>query len=266
MGFGDILGQMMQQGLGGKSPAAGRVERGAQSLDQGAGGIFAQIQGALRNAGIDTTNAESALGGLGGKAKDFLGTPQAGRLSGGQIGGIGAIAGALLGGGVGGAAKGGAMAILGTLALSALKSAQAGRAATSGTPAELTAAPEEIAAVTGPDSERLMVRAMISAAKADGQIDQTEMEKIIGKAGENDITPEEKSFILTEMQAPVDIAALAAEVTSPAQAAAVYTASLFAITVDTDQEKAYMEALATALNLDPATVMLLHKTTGAPAL
>ena len=56
---------------------------------------------------------------------------QVGGMSGAQLGGIGAVAGALLGGGVGGAARGGALAVLGTLALGALKNAQAKAAADS---------------------------------------------------------------------------------------------------------------------------------------
>ena len=103
---------------------------------------------------------------------------QVGGLSGAQIGGIGAVAGALLGGGLGGAARGGAMAVLGTLALSALKNAQARRA---GQAAPAPVEPHELEAVTAPENEKLLLTAMISAAKADGTIDQAEMQKIIGK-------------------------------------------------------------------------------------
>ncbi len=244
MGFGDILGQMMQNGLGGQGRTASRVDRGTQGAGGAMEGLLAQLQG--------------ALGGVGGQAKDFVGNKQVGGLTGGQIGGIGAIAGALLGGGAGGAVKGGAMAVLGTLALNALKNAQAQSSA----PAELQATPQEVAALANPDAERLMVVAMISAAKADGNIDQEEMQKIIGKAGADSMTAEEKQFILSQVQAPLDIPALAAQVTSPAQAAAVYAASLFAITVDTDQERAYLEELAKALRLDDGTVTLLRQTSG----
>lgn len=267
MGFGDILGQMMQQGLGGPQPA-GRVNQGVQSAGGGLDGIFAQLQGALGGAGGAAGGAGGMLGGFAEKAKDFLGSNQVGGLSGGQIGGIGAIAGALLGGGASGAAKGGAMAVLGTLALSALKNAQARAAAQSASPQELTpveATPHEIASLSGPGAEKLMVSAMISAAKADGQIDETEMQKVIGKISADSVTDEEKQFVMGEMQAPVDVAALAAQVSSPAQAAAVYVASLLTINVDTDQEKAYLAELAQALELDAATVSLLHQTTGVPA-
>ena len=192
---------------------------------------------------------------------------QVGGMNTAQLGGIGAVAGALLGGGVGGAARGGALAVLGTLALGALKNAQAKAAASQGGQGHaLTVEPEEVAAVTGPAAEKLMVRAMISAAKADGQIDQAEMQKIIGKVGDEGVTAEEKAFVMAELGTPVDIEALARDVSGPAQAAEVYAASLIAIDLDTEAEREYLRRLAQALRLDPGTVQQLHQMTGAPAV
>jgi uncharacterized membrane protein YebE (DUF533 family) len=262
MSFGSILGQIMQQGLGGQGQTRDRLQTTADNLDQAGGGvgsIFSQIEGALGRAGIGTAGAGQAAGGFADRTRDFMRSEQVGSLTGAQIGGIGALAGALLGGGLGGAARGGAMAVLGTLALGALKRAQAERAgSTELSPPE----EEEIRALTGPDSERLALRAMISAAKADGQIDQGEMQKIIGKIG--DVSPEERQFVLDQMAAPLDVAALAAEARTPAQAAEVYAASLLAIDVDSDRERAYLGELARALGLDAATVAQLHRMTGAP--
>ena len=66
-------------------------------------------------------------------------------------------------------------------------------------------------------------------ALTDGQIDQGEMQKIIGKISSDQVTPEEKQFVLDEMGQPLDVAALAAEARSPEQAAQVYAASILAI-------------------------------------
>lgn len=263
MSFGNIIGQILQQGMGGQTQTNARVAQSAQNIGASGGveGILGQLQGALGGQG----GAGGALGGFAEMAKNFLGKDQIGGLSGAQVGGIGALAGAVLGGGAGGAARGGAMAVLGTLALSALRNAQAkaGQNASAGGAAEL--APADVAGLTGPETERLVLRAMISAAKADGQIDQAEMEKIVGKASADGVTDEEKAFVMTEMRAPVDVAALAAEVRSPAQAAEVYAASLLAIDIDSDAEKAYLRQLAAALRLDGAAVSELHRMTGAPA-
>jgi uncharacterized membrane protein YebE (DUF533 family) len=260
MSFGDLLGQIMQQGLGAGSPTRGRLQSTAENLDRSGdhGGFLDQLQGVLGRAGIDP----SATSGFADQARDFLRGDQVGGLSGAQVGGIGALAGAVLGGGLGGAAKGGAMAVLGTLALGALKRAQAQRA---GAQAAEPATHDEIRAITGPDAERLLLRAMISAAKADGQIDQAEMQQVIGRLAADSVTAEEKQFVLDEMAAPINLAALAADVRSPAQAAEVYAASLLAIHADTDAERAYLAELASALGLDAATVTELHRMTGAPA-
>ena len=265
MSLGDILGQVMQNGMGGRNPTNARTGQAANSLEQaggGIGGIFGQLQNALANAGVDTAAMQKSTGDIAGKASDFLRNDQAGGMSGAQIGGIGAAAGALLGGGLGGAAKGGAMAILGTLALGALRNAQAGGAAA---PASPDVSLDEVKQLVGPDAEKLALRAMISAAKADGQIDQSEMEKIIGKLGTDQVSPEDKEFVMAEMRAPLDIAGLASQATSPAQAAEVYAASLLAIEADTAAEQNYLRQLAAALNLDAATVMRLHDMTGAPS-
>ena len=264
MSFGNILGQIMQNGLGGQTQTRDRLQTTANNLDSSGGGldsIFSQLQGALGRAGIDTAGAGQAAGGFADKAKDFMRNEQVGNLSGAQIGGIGAIAGALLGGGLGGAARGGAMAVLGTLALGALKRAQAQRA---GSPEPAPVEPEEIKALASPDRERVALKAMISAAKADGQIDQAEMQKIIGKISADQVTPEEKQFVLDQMSVPLDLQALAAEASSPAQAAEIYAASILAIDADTDQERRYLAELAAALRLDAATVAQLHQMTGTP--
>lgn len=261
MSFGDILGQIMQQGMGGQTQTRGRFQTTAENLDQSGGGlasIFGQLQGALAGGGPGQGG-----GGFAEVAKSFLQKDQIGGLSGGQIGGIGALAGALLGGGLGGAAKGGTMAVLGTLAIGALRRAQESRAATAAEPAAIQ--PGEFEALTGPDAERTLLRAMISAAKADGQIDQAEMQKIIGKISDDQVTPEEKQFVIAEMNAPLDIAGLAAEARDPAQAAQIYAASLLAIDVDSDQERQYLQDLAAALKLDAATVQHLHSMTGVAA-
>ncbi|MFT3973283.1 MAG: DUF533 domain-containing protein [Amaricoccus sp.] len=270
MSFGDILGQIMQQGLGGQTQTRDRLQTTANNLDGpggGLGGMLGQLQGMLQGAGIDTGALGGTAQGIGDRARDFARSEQVGGLSGAQVGGIGALAGAILGGGgLGGAARGGAMAILGTLAINALRAAQANRAAADGGAAEAAPVAEsEVRALTGPESEKLALRAMISAAKADGQIDQAEMQKIIGKIAADDVTPAEKQFVLEEMAKPLDIAALAADARDPAQAAQVYAASILAIDVDTEQERAYLRELAAALGLDDGAVAQLHKMTGVPA-
>jgi uncharacterized membrane protein YebE (DUF533 family) len=283
MSFGNILGQLLEQGISGQSQTQARLGTSVRNIAQGGQG-FEQILGSLQSMlgagaapgtaaqptglGSGRTDQGSPLAGLADASKAFLRQPQAGGMSGAQLGGIGAIAGALLGGRGGtvrGAARGGALAILGSLALAALQNARAGGQAAPGQLAASAAArPEDVAAVTSEEAERLAVRAMIAAAKADGQIDGDEMNRILGRLDADDVTEAERKFVLDEILKPVDPSDLAKDVRNPAQAAEVYAASLLAIDIDSEVEHEYLRKLAAALRLDPGVVSFLHRTTGAP--
>jgi len=279
MSFANIVGALLQQGMAGQSRS--RLERtvGPQGLGGAGGGGIEQMLGSLlgglrraqwrcrRRSRRGSGQPDQPGRDLSGQqAGGHLGSKQAGNLTGGQLGGLGAIAGALLGGGgksVKGALGGSAMAILGALAVNALQGRLAGAAATPAQAQEIAA--EQLQALADPATERLIVRAMISAAKADGQVDEQEMERIAGKIGTDGITPEERQLVLEELRRPLDLGALVADVQNPVVAAEVYGASLLAINVDTEAEVAYLNQLARALGLDAATVARLHELTGAPA-
>lgn len=100
------------------------------------------------------------------------------------------------------------------------------------------------------ENARLMIRAMIQAAKADGEIDADERAKIMDHL--TDASDEEIAFVEAELDAPVDVTALAAT-TGEAMKAQVYAAARMAIQVDTPQENAYLNQLAAALGLDAGT-------------
>lgn len=112
------------------------------------------------------------------------------------------------------------------------------------------------------ENAKLMIRAMIQAAKADGAIDETERATILSHL--KDASDEEIAFVQAELDAPVDVAGLAAAVNETARAQ-VYSAALMAITVDTDAEKAYLKGLA-QLGLDDATVATIHAASGKPQI
>lgn len=270
MSFGNIVGQLLGQGLAGQTAARTRVDQSVSNITKGGPGME-QIMGSLQSmlgggTPVGRGGPGGGLGGLAAAAKAALGSPQVGGLSGAQLGGLGALAGALLGGGGGaarGAAGGGAMAILGALALGALQNSHAG---VPGAPTAGFAAPsrQAVASVTSEESERLALRAMIAAAKADGQVDAAEMDRILGQLKPDQMSEGERRFVLDELNKPLDVAAIAREARTPAQAAEVYAASLLAIDIDTEHEREYLRSLAAALRLDPGVVAFLHQTTGAP--
>jgi uncharacterized membrane protein YebE (DUF533 family) len=109
------------------------------------------------------------------------------------------------------------------------------------------------------ENAKLMIRAMIQAAKADGEIDLEEQQKILAQMG--DIGPEERAFLEAEMRKPVDIMGLAQD-TGDAMKAQVYAMSLMAIRVDTESEAAYLDGLARALGLGEDARAQVHRAMG----
>lgn len=108
----------------------------------------------------------------------------------------------------------------------------------------------------------LLIRAMITAAKADGRIDRDEIDRIAGKLAEIGADAEAQRRVMAEMQAPSDVTALVAGVRGPEMAAEVYAASLLAIEVDTPAERAYLADHAQRLQLPPQVVAQIHRALG----
>lgn len=285
MNLGNILGQILQQGMG---------QQGRSRLDHavGAGGIGDVLGGLLggRAAGGGTGGGMggglgdllggvlgggrggSAAGGMGGLGEILGGALGGGRATSGGGGGLGDLLGGLLGGGATGSAgtrSGGnaGMAILATIAMAALKNWTDGRRAQAAmAPDTAGFAAPELESMTAPATEELVVRAMISAAKADGEVSEDEIQRIVGRVGADGLSEEEKQFLIAELRRPLDLAALVAEVPNEMVAAEVYAASLLAIELDTPAEAAYLRQLAQALRLDGATLSRLHEITGATAV
>ncbi len=113
------------------------------------------------------------------------------------------------------------------------------------------------------ENAKLMIRAMIQAAKADGEIDAEERAKIMDHLG--DASKEEVAFVSAALDAEVDAAALAQDVGDNAKAQ-VYSSALMAIQVDTEAEKQYLANLSAALGLDATQVAQIHAAMGKPAV
>ncbi|VBB41911.1 conserved hypothetical protein [uncultured Desulfatiglans sp.] len=253
MNIMELLGAMMQPGV--NSAAGQRLQHTLGSSGSGSSeGLLSSLFG-----------GGGSGGGIGGMLGDIL--QEAGQAVGGKknlaVGGIGALAGALLGGGkrsMGGAVGGGLMALLGALAFSALKKAGQPQAEVPlglRTPAE----PQEEKRLE--ENAGLVLQAMINAAKADGEIDQGEVQRIVGKLSEMGIAEEAKAFLNVEMQKPMDTETLIrAGAGRPELAAQLYIASLLAIKVDTPAEEAYVRNLGEGLGLQPEVMKHLEAAVG----
>ena len=109
----------------------------------------------------------------------------------------------------------------------------------------------------------VLVRAMISAAKADGRLDQEEQEAILKQL--SNPSPNTLRFLREEFQRPVNIRELVASVPFGMEQQ-VYTMSLIAIDLDTRDEAKYLIELSELLRLPPNVCDEIHRRIGAPSI
>jgi uncharacterized membrane protein YebE (DUF533 family) len=287
MRSGDLIGQILQSGMA--RGAGSRMQAGVQS-QPGLGGLLGGLLGGGGSGGSlggmlgSGHRSSGGLGGLAGMADQYLqggrgsggysggsgggGLSGMGGLGGGMDGGLGGLIGSMLGGGrTSGAMGGAAMGVIGMIAMNALRSlGQSSAASRTETPSAAppqSLTPDEVPAPSE-QTQQLMLMAMIAAAKADGHIDTTEMNTIVGKLKETGADAEEQDWVLRELAKPLDMDALVAAVPNIEVAAQVYAASVLAITADTAEEKAYLNKLATKLSLQPEARSYIHKSLGLP--
>jgi uncharacterized membrane protein YebE (DUF533 family) len=115
------------------------------------------------------------------------------------------------------------------------------------------------------DNERalVLVRAMISAAKADGRLDEQEQEKILKQL--HDPSADAVRFLREEFHRPVNLPELVSSVPIGMEQQ-VYTMSLIAIDLDTGEEAKYMMELAESLRLPTEVREQIHQRLGAPSI
>ncbi len=109
----------------------------------------------------------------------------------------------------------------------------------------------------------LLLRAMIAAAKADGQLDAHETQRLFGAIDHADLSAQEKALLLEEIGQPLALEALVAQVTTAQQAAEVYAASVLVMGARNDAENAYLAQLAQRLDIEPALARELEASVAA---
>ena len=92
---------------------------------------------------------------------------------------------------------------------------------------------------------------MIAAAKSDGHVDDRERSLLDGELGRVLAPAELRAWVEAELRRPVEPAEVAAVATSPEMAAEIYLASLLVVDETSTMERAYLDALARALQLEP---------------
>ena len=231
-GLGGLLGSITgagKQAGGGLGDMLGKITGGQQSSNgRGLGDLLGSLSGKASSAG------SAASGGIGDLAGMLGGAGQK------ASGGLGGILDSL------GGAKAGAAGGLGGLLNAALQGDQ---------PAQATGEQEEQAQV--------MLRAMISAAKADGEIDAAEQQKISEHL--DDITPDERQLLQSMIGEPNDMQSLVKNIPAGMEQQA-YFMSLLAIDLDSKSETEYLQQLAKSLNISQQAVNSIHEKLGVPVL
>ena len=154
----------------------------------------------------------------------------------------------------GGAAKIGGAAVLGGLAFKALSNWKQNSAAAQ-QEAMVSAAPDAnpssptIAEELSSNLNLTLIKAMISAAKSDGVLDSDEQKNIFDSIEKMQLNPEEKAAMFDAISRDIPVHELAAEVSQDDEKAQVYLYAYLAIEVDNQQERQYLDSLATALSL-----------------
>lgn len=143
------------------------------------------------------------------------------------------------------ALKYGSLAALGTVAYKAYQNYQQS--------GDAVASPgQSVGELDGEAAEKrsmTLLKAMIGAAKADGHIDADEQKAIQSQLKQMDLDEQSTYLIHAELDKGLDVAAIAEEVDSPAAAAEVYLASRMILDVNDMRERAYLDELASKLNL-----------------
>lgn len=256
--FDSLLGQIAGESGASRSPSTG------QSTTGGSAGGLGDLLSSLTGGGAATSGRSGGLGDMLGGLVGNQGSFAKGAAAGG-------LAGALLGGK--GLAKGAVAAAIGTLAYKAYNDWQAGRAPFSSDQQQAAADPEALPSPHGTDfmpddpealAEKL-ARAMVAAAKADGEVTPVERARITAALKERGYDDSAAQVITEELSAPLDVGRIAALASNEAEAAEIYAASLLSVDPEGAAEKGYLAMLAARLKLPPDLVAHLHANAGALA-
>ena len=109
--------------------------------------------------------------------------------------------------------------------------------------------PEPAPQALGDAQALLLIRAMIAAANADGEISPDERQRITARLDQAGAGAEERAVLQRELQTPHSAEQIVREVHDQETAEEVYVASRVAMNPDTPAEKAYLDFLAARLGI-----------------
>lgn len=202
---------------------------------------------------------------------DKIGLPESGPQRDAMLKGLGKGAAAagvlalLLGTGAGRrltgtALKLGSVAAIGGIGYTAFKNWQA----KSGNSIDFGKPITELSGAQSQERSRVLLQAMIAAAKADGHIDPAEQTAIETHMKDMDLGPDLAEFVSAELEKPLDAAGVAAAASSTDEAVEIWLASRLVIDSGNAVEKEYLDRLTAELKL-PADLVAELETGAAQA-
>lgn len=215
MSANSLLDQLLKTGLAAVNNARGSVQNASQSGD---------LQKYAKGAAA------------GGVLAMLLGTRK-GRSVGGSALKIGSVA---------------AMGMLAWKTYNDWKAQQPGpgAAGAAGTAPMVSQPPLALPPPQGEAHDRVLLKAMIAAAKSDGHLDDRERELVEAELRRSEADASVRAWFESELRRPVEPADVAAGANTPELAAEVYLASLLVVDDTSTMERAYLDALARELRLD----------------
>lgn len=104
-----------------------------------------------------------------------------------------------------------------------------------------------------------MIRVMIAAGHADGNLDEEEEKTILARLRTTDLSQEERMFILDELHQPKTIAELTAGISDPSIAKTMYVLAVNSIAIDSPGERAWLDNLAANLAISKAVQAFIEE-------
>jgi uncharacterized membrane protein YebE (DUF533 family) len=255
MSMKQILGMMLASKMAGRG-SRGRRGGGLGGLGAGLGGLAAagMLGGRRRGGGLGRTVGLGALGYMAYRAyQDHQARSAGGTGSSGQD--RGSFAGS---GGDNTASGGGLGGVLGGIVTSVSDALTGPEGAGRGQPpagdsqpseAAFTAEEQRTAEAFSEDKALLLVRAMVTAANADGSISTEERARIMSQADEAGAEAEDRRALERELADPRPLDELLAQVRDKETAEEFYLASTMAIDGTTDKNRAYLVRLRERLGV-----------------
>ena len=115
---------------------------------------------------------------------------------------------------------------------------------------------KDIDELTSREEVYILLKAMVNAAKSDGEVDELEEKKIIEFMG--NMSKVEQMFVEHELRKKINVEEFLKEIPKE-MAEQVYYMSLFAIDLDNESEREYLEMLSNKLNLPYSVIENIHE-------